>query len=101
MENTKFNHLIIGFIIGLLAPTIGITIFYFTKFESIGISEFLKISVEEKMLSPLLSLSAVINLGVFYLFIQFDKLKTGRGIILATFIYGLAIVLLKFGIITL
>jgi len=101
MENTKFNHLVIGIIIGLLAPTIGIIIFYFTKFESLTLGEFLKISVEEKMLSPLLSLCAVINLAVFYLLIQFDKLKTGRGIILATFIYGLAIVLLKFGIITL
>ncbi|MFZ4798512.1 MAG: hypothetical protein ACOYMA_13525 [Bacteroidia bacterium] len=101
MNKNKFDHLIIGLVLGLLAPTLGIMIFFYSKFSESNLAEFLTVSIQEKMLSPLLSLCAVINLGVFYLFIQFDKLQTAKGIILATFIYGLAIVLLKFGIVRL
>ncbi len=101
MNNNKFDHLLIGLFLGLLAPSIGILIFFYSKFSESNLSEFLTVSIQEKMLSPLLSLCAVINLAVFYLFIQLDKLQTGKGIILATFIYGLAIVLLKFGIVSL
>ena len=101
INKNKFDHQFIGLILGLLAPTLGIIIFFYSKFSESNLSEFLTISIQEKMLSPLLSLCAVINLAVFYLFIQFDKLQTAKGIILATFIYGLAIVLLKFGIVSL
>lgn len=99
MLKQKFDHLLLGLAIGLLAPTLGIIIFYLTKFNESSLSLFITVSIREKMLSPLLSLCAVINLAVFYLFIQFEKLQTGKGIILATFLYGLAIVLLKFGIV--
>ena len=101
MQQQKLNNLLIGLFLGLLAPTIGIALFYFSKFSESNLSLFLTVSIQEKMLSPLLSLCAVINLAVFYLFIHFEKLQTGKGIILATFIYGLAIVLLKFGIVNL
>lgn len=100
-NKNKFDHLYIGLILGLLAPTIGILIFFYSKFSESNLSEFITVSIQEKMLSPLLSLCAVINLAVFYIFIQFEKLQTAKGIILATFIYGLAIVLLKFGIVSL
>jgi hypothetical protein len=100
-NKNKFDNLLIGLIIGLLAPTLGIIIFFYSKFSESNLSEFLTISIQEKVLSPLLSLCAVINLAVFYLFIHFDKLQTAKGVILATFIYGLAIVLLKFGIVSL
>jgi hypothetical protein len=99
MEKLKFDHLLIGLLIGLITPTIGIVIFYYTRFEGNDLTLFFKVSIQEKMLSPLLSLCAVINLAVFYIFIYLNRLLTARGVILATFIYGLAIVLLKFGVI--
>jgi hypothetical protein len=101
MQKNKFDHLLIGIVIGLLAPSIGIVIFYYSKFTHASLAQFISTSVEEKLLSPLLSLCAVINLGVFYLIIRTEKYLTAKGVILATFIYGLAIVLLKFGIVSL
>jgi hypothetical protein len=88
--------LIIGILIGLLAPTIGIFGFYAFNFSMHNLAEFVELSIKEKLLSPLLSLCCVINLGVFYLFIHFEKFKIAKGIILATFLYGFAIVVLKF-----
>ncbi len=90
------DHLLIGLLIGLLAPSIGILIFYYANFEMKSFDDFLDISIRQKLLSPLLSLCCVINLALFYLFIQFDHFLSARGVILSTFIYGFVIVLLKF-----
>jgi hypothetical protein len=95
MKN-KLDNFWLGVLLGLLAPSIGILIFYFVNYSLQDISSFLELAVKEKMLSPLLSLCVVINLGVFYIFIHFEKYLTARGIILSTFSYGLAIVVLKF-----
>jgi|LauGreDrversion4_1035100.scaffolds.fasta_scaffold00214_19 hypothetical protein len=93
--NLKDNA-VIGFLIGLLAPSIGILGFYYFNFTSYELHAFLDLSVKEKLLSPLLSLCCVINLGIFYLYIHFYHLLSARGVILATFLYGFIIVLLKF-----
>jgi hypothetical protein len=92
----KLDHFWIGVLLGLLAPSMGIIIFYYTNFPRENMKNFIEISVREKMLSPLLSLCAVINLGVFYLFIHFEKYLSARGIIFSTFAYGFLIVVLKF-----
>ena len=90
------DHLLIGLAIGLVAPSIGILLFYYFNFELKSLNDFLDLSIKQKLLSPLLSLSCVINLALFYLFIQFDHFLSARGVILATFLYGFLIVLLKF-----
>lgn len=88
--------LVFGFMAGLLAPSIGIFGFYAFNFNTHELSDFFQLSIKEKLLSPLLSLCCVINLGIFYLSIHFERFKIAKGIILATFLYGFAIVLLKF-----
>jgi hypothetical protein len=90
------DNFFIGFFLGLLGPSIGILGFYLYKFSSYDLLGFLDLSVKEKLLSPLLSLSCVINLGVFYLFIHYERYLTSRGIIFSTFLYGFTIVVLKF-----
>ena len=86
----------IGIVCGILAPSIGILIFYFTNYSALTIQQFFNISIEGKILSPLLSLYAVVNLGLFYLFLHFDKLYSARGVIFSTIFYGILIVVLKF-----
>ena len=96
MKINLIDHPIVGFLIGLIGPSIGILLFYYFNFRTSDLGEFLDLSVKEKLLSPLLSLCCVINLGLFYLFIHYEKLLTSRGIILSTFLYGFIIVMLKF-----
>ncbi|MCX6187790.1 MAG: hypothetical protein NTU43_12500 [Bacteroidetes bacterium] len=94
--NNRLDKFWLGSLFGLIAPSIGILLFYLTNYSLQDMSSFLELAVKEKMLSPLLSLCVVINLGVFYLFIHFEKYYSARGVIFSTFIYGLAIVILKF-----
>jgi hypothetical protein len=95
MRNIK-DHIAIGIIVGLIGPLMGALGFYMFEFRNTELLEFLDLAISKKLLSPLLSLCAVINLGLFYLFLNYDKLYTARGIILSTLIYGLIIVLFKF-----
>ncbi len=94
--NKSFDNFWLGTFVGLLSPTIGILLFYYSNFYNEELRSFLELSVRQKLLSPLLSLCAVINLAVFYLFIHFERYFSARGVIFATFFYGLVIVILKF-----
>ncbi|MCG9881143.1 MAG: hypothetical protein MH472_11145 [Bacteroidia bacterium] len=90
------DNLGLGFLLGLIGPTLGIIGFYLVNYNASSFFDFVDLTITQKLLSPLLSLCCVINLALFYLFIHFEKYPTGRGIILATFLYGLVIVLFKF-----
>ena len=93
---SKFDKIYIGIITGILAPLAGVVIFYAINFSGEPMLEFLTASIKNKLLSPLLSLCAVINLGLFYLYLQFNYLYSARGVILSTLLLGLAIVVVKF-----
>ncbi|MFN9581872.1 MAG: hypothetical protein ACK566_04280 [Bacteroidota bacterium] len=93
---SKFDKIYIGIITGILAPLAGVVIFYAINFSGEPMLEFLTASIKNKLLSPLLSLCAVINLGLFYLYLQFNYLYSARGVILSTLLLGLAIVSIKF-----
>jgi hypothetical protein len=90
------NTLLLGVFLGLLGPTAGIAIFYMVNYVNTTFIEFLTLSFEGKFLGPLLSLSAIINLGIFYIFIHLEHYLSARGVILSTLLYGVVIVLLKF-----
>ena len=90
------DSILLGIPVGLIGPVIGVLVFYFVNFSTSNISNFFRMAAAQNLLSPLLSLCAVINLGVFFLFIKINYLQTARGIILSTFLYGLVIVGLKF-----
>ena len=90
------DHLLLGIPAGLIGPIIGILCFYYYKFSHAPLMEFFNMASEKNLLSPLLSLCAVINLGIFYLFIQANYLYSARGVILSTFVYGLMIIAMKF-----
>ena len=90
------DSVVIGTIVGIICPALGILIFYLLNFNDQPLMDFLSESITNKLLSPLLSLCAILNLGIFYLFLQRNKLYSARGVIFSTIIYGLTIVILKF-----
>ena len=94
---SKFNKQRIGLISGLLVPIIAIFIFYlFNKYRFGSLEIFYKHFVLFHLTSHIVSLSVLPNLAVFYFFIKKNFLSSARGVILATMIYGLIIIVLKF-----
>ncbi len=90
------DSLLLGIPTGLVGPVVGVLVFYFVNFSTSNFSSFFRMAAEQNLLSPLLSLCAVINLGIFFLFIRINHLHSARGIILSTFLYGIVIIGLKF-----
>lgn len=90
------DHILLGIPAGLIGPVLGVLGFYFYKFNQSPFMDFFSMAAEKNLLSPLLSLCAIINLGIFYLFIQANYLYSARGVILSTFVYGLVIIGMKF-----
>ena len=82
----KFNHLIIGGIIGLLVP---LTAMYFILKFTTNLS--LSYILGSDYFSPVvnnLKGCLFFNLGVLFIFYWFKKDQSARGVILATLIYG-------------
>lgn len=81
---------------GIILPVLGVLGFYYSKFAAIDLMQFLQVATKHKVLSPMLSLCAVLNLATFFFSLNKEYYLTARGVILATIIYGIAIVVLKF-----
>jgi hypothetical protein len=96
MTRTKLNNFILGIIAGLLLPFIFLLIYWLWSFKFINfIPQFFKFLLMGRVLSAVLSLCLIPNLGMFFLFINKEYYKTTRGIILSTLLYGFAIVAIK------
>src|ERR1700722_3524422 len=95
----KKDSMIFGLICGMLAPFIAILVYWLMQFHEVKLGEFLSHIIVYKLISPALSLSLIINLGVFFLFLQKEYYQSSRGVLFATFIYAGIILLAKVGVI--
>lgn len=91
----KLDKLWIGLLIGLIFPWFVFFGYYFTKFRHMGLGKFFNYLLDGNILTPVVSLCVIINLGIFFLFIKNDKYYVSRGIIFATFIYAFGVLISK------
>ena len=90
------KQLIKGAIVGIIAPIAAFVVYvaFFTE-DSDPIGMYNKLVAMDK-LSHAMSLSALINLLLFFMNIKTSRDETARGILLATILYGLTIAIIKF-----
>ena len=95
----KKDNLILGLILGFLAPFIGIVCFYFIKFSSLSFKEFLQIMVLWKtFFTSVITVSLIADGAIFTIYINTGKDETARGIFIATLIYAIISLVLKYAI---
>lgn len=85
-----------GFISGLLAPFLGLYVYYLISFHYMSMRSFITRITELGLLPGVISLSLIANLVLFFWFIRIKTDQSSYGVIGATFIYGLVIIYLKF-----
>ncbi|HKC68673.1 MAG TPA: hypothetical protein VKG26_10605 [Bacteroidia bacterium] len=96
MYKTRFNNFITGIIAGLLLPMLSLCCYWLWSFKFMNfIPQFFKFLLLGRVLSAVLSLCLIPNLGMFFLFINKEYYKTTRGILLSMLLYGFIIVALK------
>ncbi|MEP7169519.1 MAG: hypothetical protein ABI855_09145 [Bacteroidota bacterium] len=89
------DSFILGFIPGLFVPFIGALIFYFLFFNYMDLDGFIKHIIKSNTWISVLSLGAILNLGLFMLFFRKQSDKSARGVLAATFVYAFVVVYFK------
>lgn len=93
----KCNKLYIGLIIGIILPLITTwLIFYFRFGDMYTYTEFIELLIAAKGFTKLLSVSVLPNLIMFLIAIKLDRLLAARGIVTATLLYAIVVIVLKF-----
>ena len=88
------KEVILGFLIGVLANTIG-SILYIVLFSDYSIKETYSTAVEQGHIGSILALGAILNLIAFFSFIKLRKDSYARGVLIATMCTALLIVYYK------
>ncbi len=89
------NSIWTGTTIGLIVPFVVVFIFFKLKFPHVTIEYIIDYSIQMRALPKIISLCVIPNLGIFFLFMKVNYLFSARGIILATFIMTLFVLVLK------
>jgi len=92
----KYNNIRIGLVLGMLAPVIGFLVIYLVAFRGMSISEFVELLVYNKKLSSIVSLSAIPNLLLFFIFIWLNYLYSARGVLASTLVFAGVVIVTKF-----
>jgi hypothetical protein len=88
----------LGIVLGVMGPVAGFLIFYLIKFLPLGESlvSYLHLFGHNTFLIPkVMSLSLLVNGITFFLYTHYRKDETSRGILVATLVYAIAIIILK------
>lgn len=95
MRKYKYDKMIVGVALGILLPSLFIFIFYLVNYSFTSFAITIEHYYEVGRLSALLSLSLLVNLALFFILYKLDYEMAPRGLILATFLWGIAIVYFK------
>ena len=94
MSNKKFDTLLSGLIPALVLPVLTILGFWILKSDR-RLSDFLVQFQELGMLSKVVSLAAIPNLLLFFVFIWTNRNFSARGVIFATILLAFFMLILK------
>jgi len=93
----KRNVPVFGLIIGIIFPMLGMLVMYLVKFGGTPFGEFIQTMINNhKVAAMVLSLSLLANAIPFIYYTNKRLDLTARGILIATMLYAVLIVLLKF-----
>ncbi len=101
MRNDRLDNVGLGLATGLLLPVLLgflIALFLIFEFPQYTTHHFFENIIKESgdFQSALVTLSLLINLAPFFLFLRYNREKAARGVLLAMFLYAPFIVYLKF-----
>lgn len=85
-----------GLLLGFLSPVLGLVTYYLLRFRLFTVRDFLRVIMMQKsLLSGIVSFCLVANAVVFTIYINKHKDNTAKGIFVATCLYALVALGLK------
>jgi len=93
----KRDNFKLGIVLGFLAPILGIVCFYLINFRSAKFVNFLEVMLTLKsFFSAVITVSLVANGAIFTIYTNTDRDETARGIFVATMVYAIVCLVLKY-----
>jgi hypothetical protein len=92
---TLKKEVFIGLSIGLLANIAG-SYLYIYLFSAYNLEETIQHALAQDVLGNIIALGAILNLFVFFVFIKKNQIYRARGVVLATVVSALIILISKF-----
>ncbi len=92
----SFNRVYIGLAAGLIIPLAALFVFNITTFENLSPGEFIRYMIGRQKLSAVISLMVLPNLLMFFIFIWLNYLYSARGVLAATLVFALLVVITKY-----
>jgi len=87
----RWNKFWIGFAPGIMLPLTVFILIYFISYSKTPFVIFIKFIYMSQMLPKILSLCAVSNFAIFYLFLNKEYWYATRGVIAATLLFALGV----------
>lgn len=94
----KKDNFLLGIVLGLIAPLLGMLMFKTYKFNVFTYKETFQYMYMEpgfKTLTVALTLSLLLNAILFTIYINSNNDKTAKGIFITTMVYGLLVLIIK------
>ena len=94
---TRMNkkEVFLGLLSGFLANLLGVIITVIILFQNFDIFKIINDSISENFITKLISLGAIVNLIVFFIFLKYDYEERARGVLVATFIIAILTIYLN------
>ncbi len=89
------KEVFIGLVIGLIANLVG-SYLYIYFFSDYGLEETIQNALMQDVFGNIIALGAILNLFVFFIFLKKNKFYRARGVVLATVVAALIILITKF-----
>lgn len=86
---------LLGLVIGLLMPMLGVLLMLESRPELVGIQRF-EGDIIKQVNVQIITLGMIINAGLFFLSLKFDKEEIGRGILSISVVYLVVIFIYRF-----
>lgn len=98
LRRIKSDNTWLGVALGVLGPLLGFLVFYLIKFFPMGesLAVYLNLLKANPYLIPkLMSVCLLANGAIFFFYTHYRKDETARGILVATLVYAIVIIILK------
>ena len=98
MKNNIGKNIGIGFLVGVIANMIGsyLYLFFLSMYKKLSLESTYEVTMEQGLLGNVIVLGALLNLGVFFIFLKKKRYYRARGVIMATLVAALLVLASKF-----
>jgi len=90
------NNIYVGISLGIISPIVSFLIMYNVRIKQQGFVTFMEQIIQVGLLSKLLSLAVLPNLGIFFIFIWLNYANSARGVLLSTIIMAVTVMIIYF-----